>query len=93
MCEQRHCMIAGAFDDAVMSVAEAEAQTRAGFEHMVASGMTEARCRVCRSEVFHYESGRTAFQTMQEAMPALAQSQAQNVASGDYLEALRKSQH
>jgi hypothetical protein len=93
LCERRHCMIAGAFDDAKQSVANAEAETRVAFQQMVTSGATRACCRICDSVKFHYESGRTPYATMEEAIPFLAKAQADNIASGDFIEALRKCAH
>lgn len=93
LCEQRHCMIAAAFDDAVLPPAKAEEDTRIGFESMVAADPKNRRCRVCLSEKFHYETRQTPFKTMEEAIPALARTQAANIASGDMIEAIRKSAH
>jgi hypothetical protein len=83
-------MIAGAFDDTEMSVADGEQQTRAGFQKMVAANRVFACCRICESVKFHYETRKTPFRTMQEAVPAMAAVQAANIGSGDFIEALRQ---
>ncbi|HEV8364579.1 MAG TPA: hypothetical protein VGQ52_13775 [Gemmatimonadaceae bacterium] len=86
LCEHRHCIIAGAFDDASITVAEGARDTEEMLTQMVALKLANPWCRICRSGKFHYETGRTPFTSMDEAGPALLTMEALNIGAGDLLE-------
>lgn len=90
LCKQRHCMIAVAFDGAATSIADGEQAVNNQWELMVKTGIP-ARCRICGSEQFHFETGRTRFRTMEEAEPALRKLEALNMAGGAALEMMNKT--
>lgn len=85
LCERRHCLMAGAWDDTEVTREQGIRETREQIASMMQSGDLN-RCRICHSTKFHYESGRTKWQTMEEAAGPLAESEALQRGSGDLME-------
>lgn len=92
LCERRHCIVAGAFDDAAVPVARGARETEEMLTQMAQLG--NPWCSVCRSTRFHYETGRTPFASLDEVQPVLM---VQALTPGDLLERIiaahRRSLH
>jgi hypothetical protein len=91
LCEHRHCILSAVWDEADTSQAQAEAELSNALTQLLWTGTLNKWCRICRSETFHYEAGRTTWRTIEEATPELQKVQAANIASGDLLEIINKA--
>jgi hypothetical protein len=85
LCERRHCMMAGAWNDAEMAREQGIRKTRETITGMIERGLIDSRCPICQSSKFHYETARTKWQTLEEATAALAASEAMQRGTGDLL--------
>ncbi len=63
--------MATAWDESDTSAATAESLLRDQFQRWVTSGKLNPYCGLCRSETMHCETGATAWQTLEEALPYL----------------------
>jgi hypothetical protein len=93
LCPERHCVLAAAYDDAETKKEEA-LQT---FESMVLvatdGGGINPWCGICHSRDLHFEDGVTPFKTMEEAKPALEQTERDQLASRALIDEVRASQN
>ena len=64
LCPSRHCVIAVAWDDQEMTAENAECRGEQVFKQRILNRW----CGIC-GQGLHVEHGRTAFKTMQEALP------------------------
>jgi hypothetical protein len=83
LCPSRHCIMAIAYlpgitstpdvsdEDITLTEANAADHLRLMVEDAVGAGWLDPWCGICRSRDFHYEDGRTAFQTLAEAYPVM----------------------
>jgi hypothetical protein len=83
LCPQRHAILASA-DEAETPAAAAVSvldPLRARVSSLLQAGVLNPWCGQCnaRSETWQYELGRTPFHSMEEAMPALKQSEAEQM--------------
>jgi hypothetical protein len=70
LCEHRHILVAGVYDDAkYRTPREGADATQADIERMLAIGEWERQCRICLSEL-------TKYKTVEEARPALQNAMA-----------------
>jgi hypothetical protein len=58
---------------------------RNGFDHLVEQGTLNRECGICKSTTLHVEIGKTMFDSMEEARPALEESQRQQLATAEFL--------
>lgn len=86
LCERRHCICAGVFDDAAVPVAQGARETEVMLTQLFARKFGNPWCHICRSGKLHYETGRTPFETIEEAGPAILIEEARNGTAGDLLE-------
>jgi len=73
LCPQRHCSIGLAWDDTVTSAQAIESRG----EEIYKSGFIDRYCLLCSGQL-QVEHGRTAFRTMEEALPSLIAHQQAN---------------
>jgi hypothetical protein len=73
------------WDEAKIKQRDAEHQFRNTIAQLVLERAIDGYCRICRGTVWHYESGRTRWPTMDEAKVHAARVEADNIASGDML--------
>src|SRR6185295_20263934 len=81
LCPDRHCILAVAYDDQLTTYAK----TQKTFSETVAS-LLERRalnsfCGLCRSTEWHYEDGKTSFNSMAQAETILMKAEADQRAS------------
>ena len=84
LCPLRHAIMAAPFvDDAENPVLaeETQAKLQAQFDEFVASGAVNRKCELCGSTEFHFEVGRTAWSTLEEAIPHLRKCEADQLAT------------
>jgi hypothetical protein len=58
---------------------------RAGFDALVERRMVNRECGICKSTTLHVQVNRTAFDSLEEARPALEESQRQQLATAEFL--------
>jgi hypothetical protein len=83
MCQHRHTVLAGAAvaADRRKAVPAAVVPLREALDRLVAAGTINPWCGICGAprETWKVDLGRTAFRTLEEATPALAEIQQQNL--------------
>lgn len=89
LCPRRHCILAAAFDDATVSVPQAEAGLVTEVVRLVAIGAIGETCNICGSSAWRCESGRTPFRSMEEARLAIEQLQRENEAARRFFAAAK----
>jgi hypothetical protein len=84
LCPQRHCIMGVAYE------AEAEEAPRAAelkrkVEELVASGVIDPWCGICKSRAWHYETRATIYHTLAEAKGPLLESQLQQRRTAEFI--------
>ena len=74
LCPSRHCAIAVAWDDQETTAKNAEQQGEGAFTQ----GILNRWCGICGGSLY-VEHGRTAFKTMEEALPHLKAIEKTNI--------------
>lgn len=77
LCPSRHCIAAIAFDDKDLSPEKALEGFPMLVNSTVAVGGWNPWCGICRSRDWHYELGRTRWETLEEAMPRIKELERQ----------------
>jgi len=86
LCPARHCVIAAAFDPEV----DSDEETTRKLEEWREKLGLNPWCGICGSTRLRYESHRTKFQTMEEALPSLKKSEQEQALTREYLARLPK---
>jgi|SRR5579875_33579 len=73
LCPQRHAILAIAFesDGSAKHILETEARFKQKVGELVERGLMNPRCALCGSQELAYETARSVFHTMKEAIPFL----------------------
>lgn len=91
LCPQRHCIMAAAFDDQQAEPKEGERELREALESAFQKGEINRYCHICESAQLSYETRRTPFVSMQEALPVLRIWEAAQIAIRAKIDTERKS--
>jgi hypothetical protein len=88
LCPRRHCIMAAAADTDDPDGLQETLQ--AGVAHMLSEGQINPWCGLCgaRDTSWTYEVGRTRYETLAEATPALREAEAAQVHSAAVMKAL-----
>jgi hypothetical protein len=85
LCPQRHAIMAAANEARDRQHAQRLlAELKKTVEEWLAKGVINPWCGICHAEkaMWHYEIGRTRWETMTEANAALAKTAAENITAG-----------
>ena len=84
-CPNNHTVTAVAAKVADAESGRLEWVLRNGFDNLVEQGVLSRECGICKSTTLHVEIAKTMFDSMDEAKPALEESQRQQIATAEYL--------
>lgn len=84
-CPNNHCVCAVAAEIMPEDASGLEATLWSGFEHLVETGKAYRECGICKSTSLHAEVRRTIFNTLAVALPAMEESQRQQMATATFL--------
>lgn len=82
LCPRRHCIMAAAFEEKDRAPNEGNSVLRQELEKLFAQGELNPWCGICYSKDLTYETRRTRFATMEEAMPVLHETEINSIATG-----------
>jgi hypothetical protein len=84
-CPNNYAVIALAAEVEDQNTGPLEAMVRDGFDQILKDKLVRRECGICKSTTFHVEIGKAIFDSMEDAKPALAESQRQQWASAEFL--------
>ena len=84
-CPGNHCVAAVAAEIVEDQTDLLEAKLWSGFRQLVDDRQLNHECGICKATMLHVEVCRTAFDTIEEAMPTLEESQRQQLATATFL--------
>lgn len=90
LCPQRHAIMAAAFDDRETAPAQGEKELRQAVEKLIEDGAINGYCHICESAQLTYETRRTIFTTLEQALPVLAMLAAAEIATRAKIDAERE---
>ncbi len=84
-CPNNHCVmaLAGEIEDA--DTDRLVIKLHSGFDELVERRGIHRECRICKSTTLHVEVNKTRFNSLDEAQPALIESQRQQMATAEFL--------
>jgi hypothetical protein len=89
LCPERHCIVGNAYQSPDGEpIEEMRSRLLEFFRGLCAHG-AEDRCGICHSRKYTIEDAPTRFQTMDEAIPYLADNAAQQKATCEFFRAAR----
>lgn len=90
LCPARHCVLASAeYCWEPSAVEDLGARLEEKFAALVARGILNPHCEICRSRDLQVETMRTRFETLEEALPALRLTEALQRQAADFWKAGR----
>ncbi len=91
-CPSGHCVVALAAllpeektDEFISGLQSLVRGLESGFDRLVAAGELNRECFICKATTLTVQVNKTAFNSMEEAMPALEASQRQQLATAEFL--------
>jgi hypothetical protein len=90
-CPNNHCVLGGAaeFEEDAQKIEAFGKLVMLEFEWLIKRGALNRKCEICNSTIFGVHVEATGFQTMEEAAPHLAASEAAQLATVQMLRASR----
>ena len=90
LCPSRHCIVATAYESPDgEELPKLTERLRKQVEDLMAAGNMNPWCGLCNSRQWTYEDRATAYATIAEALPALAETERRNAATREYFRASR----
>jgi hypothetical protein len=84
-CPNNHCVVGMAAEITEDEAADLEAKLWSGFRSLVDAKKLNYECGICKSKNLHADVRPSMFDTLEEAKPALEESQRQQIATAEYL--------
>lgn len=81
LCPERHCVLAVAMEGATEQEEAILTASTKEIEGAFSSGMFRRECGICHAKELRFELMRTPFKTMEEARPALMETQLEQLAT------------
>jgi hypothetical protein len=91
LCPERHAIFATCYDPKEMPDDVAMATMQATIEEWLAKKIINPWCGICGGKKWHYETRRTRFTTMEEALPVMKQLETANRVSREIIDGERKA--
>lgn len=85
LCPRRHCIMAAVFDENDRAPKDGNTALKEEIEKLIGEGSINPWCGICYSRVFTYETRRTRFASMEEAVPEVLATQMENIKAGELL--------
>ena len=88
LCPQRHCILALAYEAGEQNT-QRLADLQAAVGKMIATGEIDPWCGICQSRERTYETAKTRFRTMEEAMGPLSENAKQQALTRNFFKQSR----